>query len=94
MCLRQDCFRARLTAKPWRIGIQDHLKPRPGVWPVRPEKMAERNAWLANYDAKAASFAACRFELEIGSDQSDEKAARIQALHDDACRALTGLPLA
>lgn len=94
MCLRQHCFRARLTAKPWRIGIQDHLKPRPGVWPVRPGKMPGRNAWLADYDAKAANFAACRFERELGSGRRDEKAARIQALHDDACRALTGLPLA
>ena len=37
MCLRQQCFRARLSAKPWRIGIADHLRPRPGVWPVAAE---------------------------------------------------------
>jgi hypothetical protein len=42
MCLNQRCFRARLSAKPWRIGIADHLKPRPGVWPIRPERLPAR----------------------------------------------------
>ncbi|MDR3299937.1 MAG: hypothetical protein LBU43_08040, partial [Candidatus Accumulibacter sp.] len=36
MCLKQQCFRARVSAKPWRIGISDHMKPRPGTWPVAP----------------------------------------------------------
>ncbi|RYF68154.1 MAG: hypothetical protein EOO22_18220, partial [Comamonadaceae bacterium] len=31
MCVNQNCFRARLTAKPWRIGIDEHLRPQPGV---------------------------------------------------------------
>ncbi len=44
MCLRQNCFRARVTAKPWRIGISAHLRPRPGVWPVAPERKAGRDA--------------------------------------------------
>ena len=35
MCINQQCFRARLTPKPWRIGISAHMKPRPGVWPAR-----------------------------------------------------------
>ena len=47
MCINQRCFRARLTAKPWRIDISNHMKPRPGVWPVKPKRLAERTAWLA-----------------------------------------------
>ena len=34
MCQKQNCFRARLSAKPWRIGIKQRLKPRPGVIPI------------------------------------------------------------
>jgi hypothetical protein len=29
MCLKQQCFRARLTAKPWRIGVHTHMRPPP-----------------------------------------------------------------
>jgi hypothetical protein len=39
MCLNQQCFRARVTAKPWRIGMQSHMRPRPGVWPVAAERL-------------------------------------------------------
>ena len=38
MCSNQQCFRTRLTAKPWRIGIVHHLRPQPGVWPVAPDE--------------------------------------------------------
>jgi hypothetical protein len=34
MCINQRCFRARLTAKPWRIGVSTHMRPRPGVPPM------------------------------------------------------------
>ena len=33
MCRRQGCFRARLSAKPWRIGIRDRLRRRAWPWP-------------------------------------------------------------
>ena len=44
MCLNQGCFRARVTAKPWRIGIEDRLRPRPGVWPVDAARLPARTA--------------------------------------------------
>ena len=95
MCRNQHCFRARLTAKPWRIGIPDHLKPRPGVWPVPLERQAQRTAWLAEYDARANGFAACRFERALGNPTVASDLADVVALHDTASRALrTDLPLA
>lgn len=66
-CTNQSCFRARLTAKPWRTGIAGNICPRPGVWPVRPELAAVRNEWVANYEARAAAFAACRYIESMGS---------------------------
>lgn len=94
MCLNQQCFRARITAKPWRIGIAHHMRPRPGVWPVAPERMPLREAWIAEYEAAAQSFAACRFVETIGSGVSHPDVRRVQELHDESSRANSSLPIA
>jgi hypothetical protein len=95
MCLNQRCFRARVTAKPWRIGIEDHLRPRPGVWPVDPLRLPVRTAWIEAYEAKAAAFAACRYVTTVGSGVTDPVVEAVIALHDDLSRANTqGLPIA
>ena len=89
MCANQKCFRARLTAKPWRIGIAKHMMPRPGFWPVVPERLAERAGWIAIYEEKAKDFAACTFIKEIGSGIVDQKMRDIADFHDSECRATT-----
>jgi hypothetical protein len=95
MCLNQNCFRARLSAKPWRIGIQSHLRPRPGVWPIRPEQMALREAWVRRYEREAEAYAACRYEETLGHGTEDAGLAALVALHDAESRALDGIrPLA
>jgi hypothetical protein len=94
MCTHQRCFRARLTAKPWRIGIDDPLRPRPGVWPVSPERLPERERWLAVYDATAHGWAACRFAESIGGNAIHAKVAPVLDLHDLESGALMQRPLA
>jgi hypothetical protein len=94
MCTAQQCFRARLSPKPWRIGIAAHLKPRPGIWPVRPEAMPRRREWIAAYEAKAKDFSACRFVAELGNGASHPTAQTVQRIHDEVCRAESGLPIA
>jgi hypothetical protein len=94
MCRRQGCFRARLTAKPWRIGLKDRLRPRPGTWPVRPESMPARRSWLETYDARAAGYAACRFEAELGTGNVDPATDAVRDLHDAWSRALGNQELA
>jgi hypothetical protein len=88
MCKNQQCFRARLSAKPWRIGMRDRLRPRPGIWPVNPERLPERNAWLTLYDARASTFAACRFERALGNPAVAPDVAAVIDLHDSTARAL------
>lgn len=88
MCLNQRCFRARLSAKPWRIGIATHMRPRPGTWPVRPERMGDRKAWIAEYEAAASAYAACRFVESVGSGVVDASIAPVIELHDRESRAL------
>lgn len=94
MCTRQQCFRARVSPKPWRIGILAHLKPRPGVWPVKEEALPKRREWVLAYEAKAAAYASCRFELDLGIGDVHETPRVVQRIHDELCRAESGLPLA
>jgi hypothetical protein len=94
MCWNQQCFRARLTAKPWRIGINEHMRPRPGVWPINPERMPERMRWVAEYENAARAFAACRFVETIGSSEVAPEAELVRAAHDRWCAAESDLPLA
>jgi hypothetical protein len=42
MCEKQRCFRARLSPKPWRIGMTAHILPRRGVWPVTTDVAPKR----------------------------------------------------
>jgi hypothetical protein len=94
MCTNQNCFRARLTAKPWRIGISAHMRPRPGVWPVQSDSIAVRNQWIAGYEAKAAAFAACRYVESMGSGVVHESLKSVVDLHDLESQALSGAQLA
>ncbi len=94
MCRHQHCFRARVSAKPWRIGIQQHMRPRPGVWPVAPERLPLRQAWVQAYEAKAQGFAACRWIETLGSTAVHPDVAPVLAWHDTLCRTTQGLPLA
>lgn len=94
MCRNQRCFRARVSAKPWRIGIASHLRPRPGVWPVAPERLAPRTAWIEAYERAAASRAACRWLENLGTPQVHPAVAPVLALHDRLSRAVGTLPIA
>ncbi len=95
MYIHPNCFRARLTAKPWRIGIPDHMRARPGVWPIQPESLEMRQAWIAQYEAKAASFASWRNVESLGSGKVDYLLRPVIELHDRESRALQReLPIA
>ncbi len=94
MCQRQNCFRARLSPKPWRVGLKQKMKPRPGVWPVKPERLPQRQEWIDLYETKARAFASCRFIQTFGNGGTHPAAERVRALHDELSRAHTGLPLA
>ncbi|HEX7261269.1 MAG TPA: hypothetical protein VF258_05595 [Luteolibacter sp.] len=94
MCLRQICFRARVSPKPWRIGIGDHMRPRPGTWPINEERLPIRNAWLARYQTAAVAFASCKFIESLGSGVNHPDVLPIVEWHDELSRATTDLPIA
>ena len=94
MCRKQSCFRARLTPKPWRIGYLGHLKPRTGVWPIAPDRLPEREGWVNRYEQASKDYAACRYVDTLGSAMTCPKALEVQRLHDELCKAHSGLPIA
>lgn len=94
MCLNQQCFRARVSPKPWRIGLEKRIRPNPGVWPVNPEKMPLRNAWVANYEMASQGFSSCKLIECAGSGVIHPEIRPVMELHDELCRASSSLPFA
>jgi len=91
LCQVQKSFRARLTPKPWRIGIPNP----PATFPYEgPDQERAMRAWESRYDQASAGRAACRFVEEIGTGAEHPDLAPIRALHDEHTRATSGLPLA
>jgi hypothetical protein len=91
LCQVQKTFRARLTPKPWRIGVENP----PVTFPYEgSSEEAEMRQWEARYDAASRGRATCRFVEEIGTGAEHPEVAAIRDLHDEHTRATSGLPLA
>ena len=91
LCLTQECFRARLTPKPWRCAIPNP----PARWPFSNIASEARFAdWVVNYRAVSNTRATCFFIRTMGSGAVHPELQPVIALHDDATRAGTNLPLA
>lgn len=88
MCQKQQCFRARLTPKPWRMNLEQwsDLKPRPwdavGPWPASEAGLNARDSWLQRYDELSQPFSACRFVEACGSSTVHPLAQKICDIHD------------
>jgi len=92
MCALQACFRARVSPKPWRIGIQ--RPPSSILWPVPDNLHRRRQNWVARYETAANEYAACRFVEELGDGRVDPRCREVQRMHDEMCRARSELPIA
>ncbi|HEU0299414.1 MAG TPA: hypothetical protein VFR37_08175 [Longimicrobium sp.] len=91
LCQAQKSFRARLTPKPWRVGMENP----PVSFPY--EGQAEEGAmreWASRYDRASQGRATCQLVEELGSGTEHPEVAPLRALHDEHTRAASGLPLA
>ncbi|MRT37377.1 hypothetical protein GJV03_09405 [Acinetobacter sp. RIT698] len=91
MCKNQNCFRARVSPKPWRIGVE---ALRSGVWPVKENRVLDREIWITEYQARAKKYASCKFIEQLGSQIMHPKAKRVQSTHDQYCNANINLDIA
>lgn len=81
LCMKQGCWRARLTPKPFRLRM-------PGKYPQPLSSSAaggqEAQEWLALYKARAAGSAVCRLVDTVGTPVRNA----IISLHDERTSAL------
>ncbi|HEU4561453.1 MAG TPA: hypothetical protein VFS20_26605 [Longimicrobium sp.] len=91
LCQIQKSFRARLTPKPWRIGMENPPSRFPFESPAHEQAM---RAWEARYAQASQGRATCQFLEEIGDGAEHPDIAPLRALHDEQTRATSGLPLA
>jgi len=79
LCEAQECFRARLTPKPWRMRLD---APR-ARFPFADSATEERyRAWQRTYDETATRFATCRLVETYGSPHVHPDLAPLVELHD------------
>jgi hypothetical protein len=90
LCQTQECFRARLTPKPWRCDIGNP----PNRWPFL-DHAAELafNSWDGSYQSASRLKASCNL-LSEGTGQIHDELRPLVKLHDDMTRATSSLPLA
>lgn len=93
LCRSQKCFRARISPKPWRIGI-GHIRPQPGIWPIKPEHMERRRRWVNEYERKSAAFASCQYITTLGDGRASSDCERVRVVHDRYCKPDSNLPIA
>jgi len=87
LCIKQNCYRARLTPKPQRINLK-YLRMK------FPELTAEeaqlKMDWIAQYEANSKPFATCRLVKKYGRNRTS----RIIDFHDRVSGVATSNPLA
>jgi len=87
LCVKQKCYRARLSPKPHRIK-QRRFSYR---WPMEAAELENAKEWVREYEAASLEFAICRFVKAFGKEHPP---GAIVAMHDEETRARSRLPLA
>ena len=79
LCQSQECFRARLTPKPWRCGTSNPPSRYP--WENSEDERIHRQ-WEQGYTQTASEFAVCRLVKHLGSHQVHPDVEPVMAFHD------------
>ncbi len=79
LCKSQECYRARLTPKCWRMRL-----PQSGVrFPYENDTEAQRLAqWVEQYNSISQEFSTCAVVGNFGNADTDSEAEKIIQLHD------------
>ncbi|HTP09825.1 MAG TPA: hypothetical protein VMP08_16325, partial [Anaerolineae bacterium] len=84
LCKAQECFRARLTPKPWRC----NMAPPPWRYPWTNADVEIRyRSWERSYEQASRSYAVCKLMKELGPHEVHPDVMPILKLHDQ----LTGI---
>jgi hypothetical protein len=94
MCRNQNCFRARISPKPWRMGLPRMRPPYSAVWRPEHAELPARRQWIEVYEREARAYASCRYVETLGNGRSDPDVEAVRELHDAFCRAEQDLKIA
>ncbi len=94
MCHNQHCFRARVSPKPWRMGLPRMRPPYSAAWRPEHAHLPARLAWVDVYQRKAQDYASCRYIETLGNGPVDADADAVRELHDLLCQAERDLAIA
>jgi len=86
LCAKQNCYRARLTPKPYRIKMKS-MRLR---YPYEEQDRDSIDTWIKEYDTKSQGFSSCRLVQVLGN----EIVSPAVRLHDERTKAQSNLPLA
>ena len=91
LCEIQQCFRARLSPKPWRCGVLSA----PSRFPYLDGKAAAAmREWQSSYDRSASAYSSCKYIKSIGQSEVQQELKELIRIHDEYCRSNSSLPLA
>lgn len=79
LCRAQGCFRARLTPKPWRVGM--HAPAWRYPWQDSRSEMRFRD-WEREYEHRSMRYSVCTFITQFGPAETHPDVAPVLALHD------------
>lgn len=91
LCKDQQCYRARLSPKFWRVG--GTAPPNRFPWDSHSEEQLYRR-WQNEYDIRSGNFAVCRLISESPSRIHDAAIESLLRLHDRYTKAESDLQLA
>ena len=80
LCFKQECYRARLTPKPWRIGLTRPSKTLPDM---NDEEWATYTQWLNDYEESSHGRGVCHLVNTWGPSSMNEETKRIINMHDE-----------
>ncbi len=86
LCIKQGCYRARLTPKPYRMNMRAYKVKFP-----RNGDDHEFQQWLTNYESESRNFSVCQLIQQIGTSHSLNEIIR---LHGDVTGVNYRQPLA
>ncbi len=79
LCQTQECFRARLTPKPWRCGLPQP----PGRYPrEHPKQQQQFATWLQRYNAAMSKVSVCNWVQEVGTHPLLGEIDFVLSIHD------------
>ena len=91
LCQAQECFRARLTPKPWRCGMKS--PPTEFPWENR-QAEGQYRQWEQKYNNTAINYSVCRLIKQVGPTEIHPEIRPIMELHDKMTCSENNLKLA